>query len=576
MAISNPIDETKRKPKSWLSIEEQCMLDILNSYLADQDLNGDIFPKDFDVDEFFTVASRQGVSLVISQILLASKVVLSESVRKKAKAQVLLGKLTSTLMGNEFKLILQELNRKSITPLVLKGFAAQSRYPGMLSRHFGDFDFQMSNDDIVKTHEILLENGYTTVDVTPDKALEKVFDKKSSPHLAPYVKRLSNGFSYVIELHRLDFYAFRGVPSDSFCKAAKPYRFDDQAVALRHTDEDLIIYSFLHFIRHEYALIGRVREGARLSHLLDGCILLKNIIPKLGWQRLLERIDELGITSWMYYAFLRARLLCASLFPEWVMNHLLKQLDSCTLISHPVVQDFVDHQCKFMELLLRPEQEMERMALKAKELREEGLYGKVYCWWGDNPQDIYRNKRHPNGVAIIDPDNVPEWNFYQTFISRANRINELRKVRAAFTWDDGNLYSYIYVDNNGLTKGSFNYLLDILLLEFYNEEQHLLTCKVTIGDDLTPNIVLRNEEVNISVPIDNDSSIEKQTMGYAAMIKVPVSLLQQHFSFTPHDGLELGFNLSLSDYSDEGEWTENRLDWSMNPANGVMVFTNKL
>lgn len=179
--------------------------------------------------------------MVISQILLASMSTLSESVRKKAKAQLLLGNLNSVLMENEFKLILQDLNLINITPLVLKGFAAQSRYPVGLLRYFGDFDFQMSNCDIVRAHGMLLENGYTTIDITPDEALEKVFDKKSSPHLAPHVKRLSNGFSYVIELHRLDFDAFRGVPSDSFYQSAKPYKFDNQAVALRHTDEDLII-----------------------------------------------------------------------------------------------------------------------------------------------------------------------------------------------------------------------------------------------------------------------------------------------------------------------------------------------
>lgn len=60
--------------------------------------------------------------------------------------------------------------------------------------------------------------------------------------------------------------------------------------------------------------------------------------------------------------------------------------------------------------------------------------------------------------------------------------------------------------------------------------------------------------------------------GYVLNLRVPWSLVKEHFDFTPQPNLELGFNVSFSDHSPEGEWTQNRMDWSLSPAYGVIEF----
>lgn len=570
MLILNPSNRSDKIRSSWLSIEDHCILDIVDCYLAGRELSVGLFPKELDHDELFRVAQRHGVSSIISHILLEANLDLPESLIQQAKRQRMVGKIRTAVMDKEFCYLLGELQKDNIVPLVMKGFAALERYPAGLPRQFGDFDFQMSNDEIEGAHEILIRNGYTTVDVEPDEAIKKLHDEKSSPHMPPYIK--NNGFPFVVELHRLDFYAFRGIPSQPMYLNAKPCTYRNGAIALRHTDEDLVIFSFLHFVRHEYALIGRVREGARLIHLLDGCILLKSIVPDIGWQKILDRVEELNATYWIYYAFLRARLLCKELFPKWVMDHLLSKLDCETLYSHPVVWNFVDYQANFLEWLMRPEEEMARLTEKAKELREWGLTGRVLCRRGDNPLEEYKKNKHIHGVLKIDPGNAPEWNFYKTQMTRANRPYEFRILLARFTWDDDYFYSYINVRDNNGSNVSFDYLLDIILLEFFHDTEPLFTFKIILNKDYKPNVIIRDQDKNIELPADPKCTFIRTDCGYVLNLRVPWSLVKEHFDFTPQPNLELGFNVSFSDHSPEGEWTQNRMDWSLSPAYGVIEF----
>lgn len=46
--------------------------------------------------------------------------------------------------------------------------------------------------------------------------------------------------------------------------------------------------------------------------------------------------------------------------------------------------------------------------------RDRGLTGRVFCYRVDNP--LGENK-HIDGILKIDPENVPEWNFYNTHIT---------------------------------------------------------------------------------------------------------------------------------------------------------------
>lgn len=573
MAVHDAMLMPQKSKYPQLSREEQCIVDILDSYLSDRPISEELFPDGFDINEFISVASRHEVLLIICQILSASKAQIDPSIYSKIQAILLRSRIHDELMRSEFRTILQKLNRHCIIPLVLKGFATQSRYPHGLLRDFNDIDLQMHNEDLAKAHKILLELGYSTIGSDSADFEKRLYDQNVSPHLARYVKRLTYGFTYIVEFHRLDFYAFRGVPSKSLYRAAQTAVFDENTMYLRHTDPDLIIYSFLHFIRHENLLLARVRTGLRLFHLLDGCILLKEIIPKLGWETLLKRINELKIAPWMYYAFLRARTLCESLIPQWVISHLQKQSEGAALNNHPVTRNFIDYNWNFLEQVIRPEKEMERMTAHTRKLREAGVCGEVYCFRGSNPELITKISAHPNSLVIIDEQQVPDWNFYRTFVSRAGRISELRRVEAAFSWDEEYLYSHIDIDHSSVSNPTFNCLLDVIYLEFYNESGHWFSCRIAFNKDGTPKIIIR--DVSKGVPIPFIGVFETRSTGYALDVRIPVALLNQHFGFTPHETLKLGFNLSLSDFSDEGVWTENRLDWGLPPAYGHMIFTSK-
>ena len=574
MAVHDPMILPQKPRNTQLSTEERCIVDILNAYLCDRPITEDMFPEGFDVDEFISVASRHEVLLILCQILAASKTKLDSEFESKIQAILLRSRIHDELMRSEFRTILQKLNRNGIIPLVLKGFATQSRYPYGLLRDFNDIDLQMHNEDLVKAHQILLELGYTTIGSDPAEFEKRLNDTSVSPHLARYVKRLTYGFTYIVEFHRLDFYAFRGVPSSSFYRAAKTAVFDGNTMYLRHTDPDLIIYSFLHFIRHEYSLIARVKTGLRLFHLLDGCILLKEIIPKLGWDPLLKRIGELQIAPWMYYALLRAAALCETLVPHWVLNYLYKQSQGCAMNNHPVHWEFTDYDCSFLEMMIHPEKEMDRMTEHTRKLREAGVCGTVYCYRGSNPELIAKANELPNALVIIDENQVPKWSFYKTFVSRASRINEFRRVQAAFSWDEAYLYSYIHIDSSRVSNPTFNPLLDNILLDFFNANGHWFACKITHNKDGTLNMILRNISTVVPVPACRRIKMVMEKTGYALHIRIPVSILNEHFGFVPHETLTVGFNLTLSDFSDEGEWTENRLDWSLPPAYGHMIFTS--
>ena len=572
MAVHNaPLQHKQKHPQ--LSKEEQCMVDILNAYFCDWPITEELFPEGFNVNDFISVASRHEVLLIICQILAASQAKLDPSVDSKIQAILLRSRIHDELMRSEFRTILQKLNQHGIIPLVLKGFATQSRYPQGLLRDFNDIDLQMHCEDLAKAHKILLDLGYTTIGSDPAEFEKRLHDPAVSPHLARYVKRLTYGFTYIVEFHRMDFYAFKGIPSSTFYRAAKTAVFDSNTMYLRHTDPDLIIYSFLHFIRHEYSLIARVKTGLRLFHLLDGCILLKEIIPKLGWNALLERVFELRIASWMYYALLRASTLCETLVPAWVLNLLHKKSEGSGLNNHPVEWDFINYRCSFLEMMIRPEKEMERMAEHTRKLREAGTCGTVYCYRGSNPELISKTAQ-PNALLVIDESQVPQWDFYKTFVSRSGRISELRRVEAAFSWDEAYLYSYIYIDGKGVSSPTYNYLLDSILLDFFNANGHWFACKITHHKDGTLSMLLRNVSIKVPVPFDQKVKIHLETKSYGLHIRIPVAMLKEHFGFTPHETLKVGFNLTLSDYSDEGEWTENRLDWGLPPAYGHMIFTS--
>ena len=154
--------------------------------------------------------------------------------------------------------------------------------------------------------------------------------------------------------------------------------------------------------------------------------------------------------------FSQSRHAVRSADPQMGTDYLHRQSDGCGLTNHPVVWDFIDYQCNFLELLIRPEKEMERMADHARKLREAGICGEVYCFRGSNPELTAKINKHPKAVAVIDQSRVPPWNFYRTFVSRANRIDELRRVEAAFAWDDQYLYSYISIDSGGVKIPTFN------------------------------------------------------------------------------------------------------------------------
>ena len=167
------------------------------------------------------------------------------------------------------------------------------------------------------------------------------------------------------------------------------------------------------------------------------------------------------------------------------------------------------------------------------------LTGQVLCRRGDNPLEEYKKNKHIHGVLKIDPGNAPEWNFYKTQMTRANRPYEFRILLARFTWDDDYFYSYINVRDNNGSNVSFDYLLDIILLEFFHDTEPLFTFKIILNKDYKPNVIIRDQDKNIELSADPKCTFIKTDCGYALNLRVPWGLVKKYFDFTPQPNLEL-------------------------------------
>ena len=196
MAVHDAMLMPQKSKYPQLSREEQCIVDILDSYLSDRPISEELFPDGFNINEFISVASRHEVLLIICQILSASKAQIDPSIYSKIQAILLRSRIHDELMRSEFRTILQKLNRHCIIPLVLKGFATQSRYPHGLLRDFNDIDLQMHNEDLAKPIRFFW-NWAIRQSAVIRRILKKGSATRTSVPIARYVKRLTYGFTYI-------------------------------------------------------------------------------------------------------------------------------------------------------------------------------------------------------------------------------------------------------------------------------------------------------------------------------------------------------------------------------------------
>lgn len=205
----------------------------------------------------------------------------------------------------ELKTILKTFSESNIRVIVLKGAAlAETLYPDIALRPFGDIDLLIHKDDLPKIDNNLSQFGYELrKDISPE------FYQKFSIELT-YVK--DESFALDIHWHIVRLPYSKYVDIEQFWNNATPINIGGIDTLIL-SPEYLLLMLCLHVTREDYS---------QFFWLVDISEVIDYYRETFNWKLLLDKIQQYRIHSSMYYILLMVKQLLNAPVPEFVIDKL--------------------------------------------------------------------------------------------------------------------------------------------------------------------------------------------------------------------------------------------------------------
>ena len=228
-------------------------------------------------------ALRYGVAPLLYQALkpLQAELSIPEAVWEKLRSIYYSSAARNMRLYSELLKVIEVLNSKGVPVIVLKGaHLAETVYGNIALRPMADVDLLAREEDLVRVHRVLIEEGYSSGDGELSCQL----------HLAPYSKEKGQ----VIELH---FSITRPPVSERFAIATlweRVHKYSYQGVeVLTLGPEDLMLHICTHTCLDHSFDIG-------IMPYLDILHTVEHYGDSLSWEQLWERASEWGIERTVY------------------------------------------------------------------------------------------------------------------------------------------------------------------------------------------------------------------------------------------------------------------------------------
>lgn len=187
--------------------------------------------------------------------------------------------------------MVEEMRKKDIYTLLMKGQGLAQCYEKPLWRSAGDIDFFFSNDEYSKAVDFFLEQKNATQ--VQNAQYTKSFGVVIEPWFIELHGTMRNGLSTKMD-REID-----AVQSDLFYGGnVRSWQNGKTQVFLPGATDDVFLV-FVHFVRHFY------KEGVNLRQLCDWCRLIWTYLSELDVRILKERIRRSGLMGeWKAFAAL--------------------------------------------------------------------------------------------------------------------------------------------------------------------------------------------------------------------------------------------------------------------------------
>lgn len=237
-----------------------------------------------DLRDSISIAKSQSVLGLVANVILSDsafseKLPVQESA--KLKHFVMSNLSTSQMLNNSLLLIVQELRKHSIDPVLLKGQGIAKYYPVPELRQCGDIDIYVGQEKFTKACEVI---GAMS---TPEDHQGDI------PSLKHFHTRIGNAF---IEIHRYtDVYypkrlnrVYQKISDDGMSSGLVPLDFSGVSVMSPSVNFN-VFFIFNHFWHHFIA------DGVGLRQICDWVLLLHHNYGKIDLQYLESVLNQMGL-----------------------------------------------------------------------------------------------------------------------------------------------------------------------------------------------------------------------------------------------------------------------------------------
>ena len=252
-----------------------------------------------DISQIINIAKAQSVLGLVANVILSDsafseKLPVQESA--KLKHFVMSNLSTSQMLNNSLLLIVQELRKHGVDPVLLKGQGIAKYYPVPELRQCGDIDIYVGQEKFTKACEVI---GAMS---TPEDHQGDI------PSLKHFHTRIGNAF---IEIHRYtDVYypkrlnrVYQKISDDGMSSGLVPLDFSGVSVMSPSVNFN-VFFIFNHFWHHFIA------DGVGLRQICDWVLLLHHNYGKIDLQYLESVLNQMGLMKqWKVFGCLAVDVL---------------------------------------------------------------------------------------------------------------------------------------------------------------------------------------------------------------------------------------------------------------------------
>lgn len=262
---------------------------------------------DLDWTRFWALADEQEVQPLAARVLIEHgwDMPPPEAARTYARTIRLRTLAANLSMAAELERIAQTLHRCGIPVVPLKGVhLARRLYGGLDARRIGDIDVLAPEERLEEARAAVRSLGYRLYEGTSHGAAEHTF------HGVPFVREAA-GVQFVLELHwGLTDPRFATIDYGELWRRVLSYSPERDALRPLPIEETLL-YLALHLPKHPTGVLRLLADIDRL---------LRKEAGGLDWGYVLQQAGRWSVTTLLYFALVRCRMLLDTPVPSGVLE----------------------------------------------------------------------------------------------------------------------------------------------------------------------------------------------------------------------------------------------------------------